>query len=279
MQHVFAFDEETRRYKEEDGAFFSPEAELALHHGILYYKIDGSNGMVQVIAPKNAGDGDKEVRFKAYQRLDKKGKDPDDTLISLPAGKNPMSYPGHSYYYSEITTDVPGKKQVKRNRAMLDLVTRNADKFIGMEREWISVEWVGSMFNKTPSVPHAIALAIHEDQFVEGRHSGDNQNIAPAAEQIEVQDGGETTLNMEVEHDSEDNEKHSSHVVPIIKRSYRGMRKFLLEDCVDHPIEGLILAYEGVYWKIRCDSFELPKGAKDPFRTNRENAMVPVYLV
>jgi len=160
MYHIFAFNDETKppRY---DPAFTSPEAEQALLHGTLYYKIDGSNGMVQVMAGE-----EEEPQFKIFQRLDTKGKEPKETLTALPEGKNATAYAGHSYYYDEITLDVMGKKQIKRNRAMRELVQRHLSKFVGSE--WTSVEWVGTMFNKTPNAPHPIALAIHKEQIGEG---------------------------------------------------------------------------------------------------------------
>lgn len=264
MQHIFAFNDETRRY-DESGKLHSPDAEEALQHGMFYYKIDGSNGMVQVIRP--AADDDEPIRFKAFQRLDTRGKEPptesinnEPPLIPLPPGKNPTTYAGHSYYYSEISNNVAGKKLVKRNRAMLDLVTRHADHLVAMDREWISVEWVGAMFNKTPSVPHAIALAIHDDQrlVVGGGEMEGVLQLPPTTTQPTPTPTPTTT----------------------ITRSFDGMRKFLMDDCADHPIEGLVLEHEGVYWKIRSDGFLLPKGVKDPFKgQNRENAMAPIFLV
>lgn len=239
MYHIFAFNDETKRYESE---FSSPEAEEAFEHGTLYYKIDGSNGMVQAIQDEESTT---PPTVKIYQRLDTKGKDPngDTTVTPLPSGKNPSVYPGHSYCYSEITEDVSGKKLVKRNRAMLELVQRHLEKFVS--REWTSVEWVGTMFNKTPNVPHPIALAIHEEQRVVPCNNGEDK-----------QDGD---LAME--------------------RTFDGARKCLLEDCVDQPIEGFIIEHGGRYWKVRSDCFLLPPGTKDPFRVNRDNSRPPVFLV
>lgn len=78
--------------------------------------------------------------MKVYQRLGTRGKDPSEvadgnTLVPSPDGPNPSSYSGHSYYYSEITTEVQGKKAMKRNRATLELVQRYADYLIGLEQE------------------------------------------------------------------------------------------------------------------------------------------------
>lgn len=231
MYHIFTFDKDTKppRYQ---SSFVSPEAEQALLHGTLYYKIDGSNGMVQMIS-RGEDESEKDPQFKIFQRLDTKGKEPKETLIALPEGKNVAAYEGHSYYYDEITLHVTGKKQIKRNKAMRELVQRHLDEFAGSE--WTSVEWVGTMFNKTPNVPHPIALAVHKEQIVEG-------------------DG-------------------------IVERTYEGMRKYLLEDVKDQPIEGFIIEHGGNFWKVRSDCFPTTDGAKDPFKENRESSRPPVFLV
>ena len=239
MYHIFSFNDETKRY---DPEFSSPIAKKALLYGALYRKIDGSNGMVHVVRDENST---APPQVKVYQRLDTKGKEPndDDTVTPLPSGKNRSEYPGHSYYYSEITENVTGKKQIKRNRAMLDVVQRNLEKFT--DREWTGVEWVGTMFNKTPNVPHPIALAIHAEQRVGT-----------------VMDG-------------EDNNENEI----VMERTFEGVRKYLLEDCVDQPIEGFIVEHEGCYWKVRSDCFLVPAGNKDPFKLNREKARPPLFLV
>ena len=241
MYHIFVFNDETKRY---DPEYSSPDAEQALLHGTLYYKIDGSNGMVQIIQPE---DPTLSPQVKVFQRLDTKGKEPKEEVTPLPEGMNASEYPGHSYYYSEITENVPGKKLVKRNRAMLDLVNRNLEKFVG--REWTSVEWVGEKFNQTPNVPHPVALAIHEEQRVDG----------PSLTKDVGEENGEASL--------------------AIERTFEGVRKYLLEDCVDQPIEGFIIEHNGCYWKIRSDCFLLPEGTKDPFEGNRAMARPPIFLV
>jgi len=298
MHHVFLFNEETKRY-DENGKFFSSEAQEALEHGTLYYKIDGSNGMIRVIRPNNIdGSTDENAPFilKAYQRLDTKGKDPsiakdgagaaaEVALILLPDGPNASSYADHSYYYSEIMLNVNGRKLVRRNRAMLDLVQqRHADHFIKMEQEWISIEWVGTMFNKTPNVPHPIAIAIHAEQRVE--YDATEGHDVNDANDEDYSDARENGKGVPVHGNTGTNENDkpratmytSSEPKPIIVRTYQGVRTFLMEDCVDQPIEGLVIEHERTYWKIRCDCFLLPNGNKDPFARNRDKAMPPVFL-
>ena len=239
MNHVFEFNKETKRY-EIDGTPSSPEAEEALLYGKLYYKIDGSNGMIQVVL-EDSQDNDtaNPQRFRIYQRLDTKGKEPTNStaLIPLPAGKNPSSYPGHSYYYDEITiANIQGKKLLKRNKAMLDLVQRHAEELVSLGREFVSCEWVGQMFNKTPNVDYPIALALHEQQQVD------------------------TTTEKEID------------------RSYEGMRHFLLEQCSEEPVEGFILEHKGIFYKIRADCFALSEGEKVPFKVNRGKGRPPIVL-
>lgn len=241
MQHIFQFSDETRRY-ETDGSFSSAEAEEALLHGTLFYKVDGSNGMIQVIHDDNG-----ELILRIFQRLDTKGKEVDDKLkaqqnigaadiLPLPPGKNPSAYAGHSYVYSEITTEgIKGKKAINMKRAQQEVVEKHKDIIVAYGEEWISVEWVGEKFNKTPNVPHPVALAIHREQRVENELA--------------------------------------------LERSYEGMRQYLVEDCVDQPVEGFVLEHGGVYWKVRADCFLLPKGEKGPFEANRDKTRPPVYLI
>jgi hypothetical protein len=130
--------------------------------------------MIKVIPSTATGNGESQQPIlKLYQRLDTRGKTPSECnghsrITPLPWGKNANSYPGLSYKYSEITTEhVRGKRLTQRNRDMLDLAERHKDKLVALRREWISVEWVGKMFNKTPNVPHSIAMAIHQQQRVD----------------------------------------------------------------------------------------------------------------
>jgi hypothetical protein len=229
MRHLFEFDD-SFRYKP-DGRFSSSEAEQALLEGSLYHKIDGSNGMVQVIPLK-----DGRATLKVFERRDTRGKGhvvEGQKLTKLPNGKNPDSYPKHTYYLLEVTKDVITKSLSKRNAAMLELVERHKDKLLSMDREWISVEWIGRKFQQTPGVPHDVAMAIHEDQVVE-----------------------EEKL--------------------MIERSFDGLKKYLLEDCAEHPVEGLIVAHEGLYWKVVTKAF--CERNKNPFHTNKENGRPPVFL-
>ncbi|CAB9520700.1 expressed unknown protein [Seminavis robusta] len=245
MLHIFAFNDDNRKY-ETDGTFTNPAAEEALCHGTLFYKIDGSNGMVQVV---------NDDTLKIYQRLDTRGKEPDNQLIPLPDGKNATEYPGHSYYYNEILENVQGKRLIKRNRAMIDIVDRHRTTFLAFGQEWISVEWIGTMFNSTPNVPHPIAVAIHQEQRVEMEQHSTEEN------------GGDA------------NGTKNGQSAPGIQRTYAGMRKFLIEDCAEQPVEGLIIEHEGVYWKVKSDGFLLPEGISNPFKKNRENSRPPVFLV
>jgi hypothetical protein len=312
MHHIFTFSDETRKYLT-DGTCTSPAAEQALLHGILYYKIDGSNGMIQVIRQSttttttstSTTTGDevsheepKMIIFKLYQRLDTRGKTPSQghghgQITPLPDGKNAKAYPGHSYYYSEITTDpntVTGKRLLKRNRAMRDLIERHRDTLMAMKQEWISVEWVGQMFNKTPKVPHSIAMAIHQHQqipnlTIEEEEEGigekkmdiinNNTPITDTPVQV-LQNKANETSSATIDIDSTATTIDTNPV--RITRTYDGIRKYLLQDCSDQPVEGLIFQHDGVYWKVRADCFLLSKGEVVPFQKNRENARPPIFL-
>ena len=239
MSHIFEWSDDFR-YKSE-GKLASPEAEQALLHGDIFYKIDGANGMLQVVVQGAA------PVLRAHERLDTKGKDllkdktNDKSLIPLPPGQNPSEHSGHSYVYEQVTTDVPGKKLKKRNQAMLDIMNRHASYLVGLGRAYISVEWVGRKFQQTPGVNVDVAMVIHEDQRLE---------------------------DVEVE------------------RSYVGIYKFLWEDCADQPVEGLIFAHKGKYYKVISEKMAPPNNDKEtatstpacPFKTKRDKARAPIYL-
>jgi hypothetical protein len=153
MVHIFSFDEETHLYSP---SFEFEAAKEALEKGKLFYKIDGSNGLVQ-----KGNDG-----LEAFQRLDTRGRPPPEGCVPLPAGSNVDSYEGHSYYYEQIRMDVNGKKARKRNEEMLKVVQDHADHILKFG-ECVSIEWVGQKFNKTPGVPHDVGIAIHSEQVCE----------------------------------------------------------------------------------------------------------------
>jgi hypothetical protein len=156
MVHIFSFDEETHLYSP---SFESEAVKEALEKGKLFYKIDGSNGLVQ----KGNNDG-----LEVFQRLDTRGRPPPEGCVPLPAGSNVDAYQGHSYYYEPIRMDVNGKKARKRNEEMLKVVQDHADHILKFG-ECVSIEWVGQKFNKTPGVPHDVGIAIHSEQLCEER--------------------------------------------------------------------------------------------------------------
>jgi hypothetical protein len=229
MIHIFSFDDETHLYAP---TFESAASKEALEKGNLFYKIDGSNGLVK---KKKGNDG--LVLLEAFQRLDTKGRPSPEGCIPLPPGSNMDSYQGHSYYYEPITTNVDGKKARKRNEDMLKVVQDHAHHMfpkVGNEEEeesaasmFVSMEWVGYKFNKTPGVPHNVGIAIHSEQACK----------------------------------------------EVVERTFEGMKSFLLES--NPPIEGLIVEYDGLYYKVRGDGFD----KKCRFRTNPSSARPPIFLV
>jgi hypothetical protein len=211
MVHIFSFDE-TYLYLP---SFESELAKEALEKGKLFYKIDGSNGLVQ-----KGNDG-----LEAFQRLDTRGRPPPETCVPLPAGSNPDSYQGHSYYYEPIRIDVKGKKARKRNELMLKAVQDHADHILKFG-DCVTIEWVGLKFNKTPGVPHDVAIAIHSEQVCE----------------------------------------------EPLERNFEAVKSFLLES--DPPIEGLIVEYEGLYWKVVASGF----ANNCRFSTNSQSARPPIFF-
>jgi hypothetical protein len=225
MVHIFEFDNETKLYAPHVA---SKSASEALENGRLFYKIDGSNGMILIDRDDNDDNGSTSSNtLLAFQRLDTRGRPVPDHCTPLPNGNNADVYEGHSYCYEPILSDVPGKKSKKRNEAMLAVVQKHADHLSSLGRDAVSIEWVGQKFNKTPGVPQDVAIAIHSEQICEEQP---------------------------------------------IDRSYEGVRSFLLG--VDPPIEGLVIEFQGTYWKVRADCFD----RKCPFKTNTSAARPPLYL-
>jgi hypothetical protein len=134
-----------------------PEAKVALECGTILLKIDGSNGMIIT--------GD-DGTFHPYERLDTKGKEIPSRCTALPEGSNPDAYKGHSYCHEPISLEVEGKKLKNRNQAMLDVVERHEDRLLSFGNT-ISIAWYGKKFQKTPGVPHDVAIAVHADQVCE----------------------------------------------------------------------------------------------------------------
>ena len=109
-------------------------------------------------------------KLVAFQRLDIRGKQtPPPHCISLPAGRNMDTYDGHSYYYEPIRLDVAGKKAKKRNQEMIQIMEDHADYLLQIMDDtgtnFVSIEWVGTKFNKTPGVAHDVAMILHQDQL------------------------------------------------------------------------------------------------------------------
>lgn len=159
MPHIFVFDRDSKPPVYTD-QFHSEEAAKALELGSFFVKIDGSNGMLHLVSNDQA--------VTCYQRRDTKGKPFPPGSIPLPDARNEATYEGHSYCYEPILRDVIGKKLQKRNAAILDLVERHREYLLSLNaKEWISVEWIGRQFNRTPGVPEEVGLAIHAQQRVE----------------------------------------------------------------------------------------------------------------
>jgi hypothetical protein len=117
-----------------------------------------------MLVRENSDDGDSIGKILAYQRLDTRGKPFPNNSISLPTGKNPDANTKHSYCYVPVLPDVKGKKNQKINATMLAIVEQNSEYLLSLDRDFVSIEWVGKKFNRTPSVPEDVALAIHSEQ-------------------------------------------------------------------------------------------------------------------
>jgi len=204
--------------------------------------------------------GTTPITMRAYQRLDTKGKAPPPGCIRLPSnsnnrgeGGNPESYEGHSYYYEPIKLDaeVMAKKKLrKRNQAMLRIVQDHADYFVSLttrsrngnggddaKKNYVSVEWVGRKFNRTPGVPHDVAIAVHAEQLVP------SEEVARLERTYDGMKKALLLLTLEVDN----NDTTTTTTPPPV-------------------IEGYVVEYEGTYWKIRADCFD----RRCPFKERRD---------
>ena len=246
MSHIFQFEEVERGPKLYVPKAASDEAQEAMEHGRLFYKIDGSNGMILITRDGgNTGEGKEEkneehggndqeehrhVQLTPYKRFDARGKPPPERCVPLPVANNPDAYPGHTLFYEPMPIDCDSKGQRKINKVVSQIVNDHKNHILDVAGEgcsYLSVEWVGRKFNKTPGVPHDVAMAIHAEQVC-------NEDI---------------------------------------ERTYDGFRSFLLES--DSPIEGLVVEFKGTFWKIRADCFD----RKCPFKTAPESVRPPIFLI
>lgn len=175
MQHIFeiekGWDENNPRKGRYFNSFTSGLAQEALENSVhMYKKIDGSCGIVSYDVAAD--------ELSLYQRIDTRGRDPSFALVPLPVGKNPVNYESseqaHSYFMEKIVvSEGDGKKAKKNKRALLDVLERNKDALVdlilsetssdddGSSPLYLSVELVGTKFNKTPGVDAPVALALH----------------------------------------------------------------------------------------------------------------------
>jgi hypothetical protein len=220
MMHIFKADDTNPMAWAYFPEYCSDEAEQALKLGRLFYKIDGSNGMIMV---DRNGKDDKNPVLRAYERFDTRGKPFPENHVPIPDGLNDK----RTYCYIPIDVNVHGKKAKQRNQAMLDVVEANADRILQHGQDFVSIEWVGKKFNGTPNVPHDVAVAIHDEQVCE----------------------------------------------EPVERSFEGLRSFLLEES-DPPVEGLVVEWQGKWWKVISKGFD----RNCRFKKEKQTARAPVFL-
>jgi hypothetical protein len=155
MSHIFEMDAKTHLYT---NTYTSHEAEEALVHGTYYTKIDGSNGLLVW----------EDGEIKAYRRHDCRGKAKGTPAkhIPLPPGRNPSVVPGHQYFYEEVDRQAK-KKAGKLNRSIYDVVSRHYQHLaaeLKLRDGFMTVELVGTKFNRTPGVEADVAMILHHEQ-------------------------------------------------------------------------------------------------------------------
>ena len=172
MEHIFEITETQPTPTSKRGVnvyssrFSCPEAQEALEKGTFYWKVDGACGMVRY--------NSEEDELEVYERQDTRGREASEDLVPLRPGENQHEYgkdkDRHTYFMRKVAiTDEDGKKQKKIKAAILDVLKANRDVLISACREhgkdgWLSVELVGTKFQKTPGVEDEVAIALHKDQ-------------------------------------------------------------------------------------------------------------------
>jgi hypothetical protein len=162
MKHIWKL--ENNLYTDE---FLDDEAKEALEHGTLLNKVDGSNHCL-------FKEGDQWVLYGRYD--DKKGKLDEKKLPEQyrlpPQGRNLQVYVTsvrHAYYYVRRPRPVPnakGKlnKSGKVSKVLYEIIDRNTTRFNKMGVDYLTVEVVGTKFNKAPGLDFPCGLALHCDQ-------------------------------------------------------------------------------------------------------------------
>jgi hypothetical protein len=191
----------------------------------MYKKIDGSCGIVSYDVAAD--------ELSLYQRIDTRGRDPSFALVPLPVGKNPVNYESseqaHSYFMEKIVvSEGDGKKAKKNKRALLDVLERNKDALVdlilsetssdddGSSPLYLSVELVGTKFNKTPGVDAPVALAPHCLQTL----STDDTPYLPQS----------------------------------LPRTFDELNLVLIDSEI--VAEGIVVEHKGIYWKVHSKLFD-----------------------
>ena len=227
MSHLFemerGWDETNPKRARYFHAFTSDLAQEALKNSDnMYWKVDGSCG---IITYDVAAD-----ELSIYQRIDTRGKGPTSTLIDLPAGKNPTEYVSnnqpHSYFMEQVkVSENDGKKAKKNKLALLDVLERNKNEIIDLilsnngedaDSPFLSVELVGTKYNRTPGVDAPVAIAPHC-----------LQKISP---------------------------EETAYLPNSLPRAFDELKLFLIDS--DIIVEGIVVEHKGQYWKVVSKLFD-----------------------
>jgi hypothetical protein len=182
-----------------------------------------------------------EDTIELYQRIDTRGKDPPSALRELPSdGGNTTKYTSpdgkeHTYYMEKIVLlETDGKKQKKNKKIILDVLERHKTTFKELieqnSSDFVSVEIVGTKYNRTPGVAAPAAIAPHCLQKVVLENKS-------------------------------------------LPRTYEEAKQFLLSSGM--AVEGLVVEYNGKYWKLRSDMFD----PNCDFVTNKSKVMPPIVFL
>jgi hypothetical protein len=270
MEHIFEmtpFPGATHNQCVYSPKFSSSDAQDAFEKSNnIYWKIDGSCALIRWTKPdydvdRDADDTDDGV-LELYQRQDTRGQDPTPDLIPLPSriddddddgtGKNMIctntnAYKNHNYYMKKV--ELNGKKDGKKQKTMklllLKILNDNRTELIkavqkyGSSDGYLSVELVGHKFNQTPGVYVDAAIIIHQEQ-----------RLKLSTTSV---DGDETDIE-------------------TFPRTFDGIKTFLMER---FNVEGVVVEYSGVYWKILSNVMD-PE--KCPFKIDPSNALPPTKM-
>ena len=193
MMHIFTTDKDDGDdSKNGYSKSFRSEGMLdVLNSGTWYVKIDGGNGLLIFNEESN--------RYDLYRRYDNKSKPNENKktvplgAIELPESKNMNIYESETLHHHYYQVYVPRKEILKtKDDKMFNSMYSQIDAAFangrfndsnGVPMKFVSIEFVGPNFSRTPQVPET-TIAIHHEQIFQ-KPSEEFKNVIEAYDYFE----------------------------------------------------------------------------------------------